>query len=81
MQQGTDHISANDLNALLTAAGLTAREKLGELSGEEASLLNNWLQQDPRHMHWWNELMSAGRIPDLMAQYRSLQPLTAEELE
>lgn len=81
MQEGNGHITEKEISSLLEAAGLTAWSQLDQLSPAQQEVLENWLQQDPRHLQWWTELTRAGRLPELVANYQSLQSLAATEFE
>jgi transmembrane sensor len=81
MEEQQDHISENNLSALLTAADLSAREKLGELSADEAALLASWLQDDSAHARWQADQENATRFAHLLSVYRSLEQAKDNEWE
>lgn len=81
MQEENGHITEEEISSLLKAAGLTAWSQLDQLSPAQQQELENWLQQHPRHLQWWTELTRAGRLPELAANYQSLQSLAASEFE
>lgn len=81
MQEENGHITEKDISSLLEAARLTAWSQLDQLSPAQQEALENWLQQDPRHLQWWTELTRTGRLPELAANYQSLHSLAATEFE
>ena len=81
MQEENGHITEKEISSFLEAARLTAWSQLEQLSPAQQEELENWLQQDPRHLQWLTELTSNGRLPELAASYQSLQAMAATEFE
>ncbi|RAJ08453.1 FecR family protein [Chitinophaga skermanii] len=67
----------NNLLDILSAAKLTAFEKLDKLSEEEKQALENWLSQNKEHAGWKSSLDNAQQLAALLqayAQYKAAAP-------
>jgi transmembrane sensor len=77
MERQPHNITENDLLALLNAAGLTAHERLGELSEAEAALLASWVQERSAHGEWKTRQADTQQFSNLLFTYRSLKDAEA----
>jgi transmembrane sensor len=68
---------AGGLAELLKAAGLSAREKISDLTAEEAVALSEWLQKHPDHLAWKSRLDEPGELKELLSLYQSLNDTNA----
>lgn len=81
MNDREEYIPDDVVLTVVRMARLAALQQTGQLSVAEQEELQAWLQQNPVHQQWLQELTEPGKLPALLASYETVNASAWDALE